>query len=314
MDLRQLRYFVAVAEERSVTGAAARLHITQPPLSVQLARLERELGVPLLVRHRRGVDLTEAGRHLLGHARRLLADVGAAAESVQRLGDGRSGRLVLAFVPSAAWTVLPPLLRRYYEDWPDVVLDFVEDLPDGVVEAVRGRRADVGLVYLPPPGYGTALEPELDIAVMRREPLVAVLPARLADRAGDRVALAELAGESFLTPARAAWGGLQAHLIGACQQAGFEPRLREVKHVQTVISLVGAGLGVSVLPASAERLCGAEIAVRPLSKHAPVVETGLLRRRSDVPAPPVQHFLRLALSTPEPDVLGRRVARPRKDG
>jgi DNA-binding transcriptional LysR family regulator len=315
MDLRQLRYFVAVAEERSVTGAAARLHLTQPPLSVQLARLEHELGVPLLVRHRRGVDLTEAGRHLLDHARRLLADVGAVAESVQRLGDGRTGRLGLAFVSSAAWGVLPPLLRRYREDWPDVVLDFVEDLPDGVVEAVRDQRADVGLVYLPPPGYETALAPELDIAVMRREPLVAVLPARLASRAGDRVALATLADEPFLTPARAAWGGLQAHLVGACQQAGFEPRLREVKHVQTVLSFVGAGLGVSVLPASAETLCGAEIAVLPLSQHAPPVETGLLRRRNEVPAPPVQHFLRLALSTPEPDALGRRVARPsREDG
>src|ERR671936_1449943 len=126
MDLRQLRYFVVVAEERSVTRAAARLHLTQPPLSAQLARLEHELGTPLLVRHRRGVDLTEAGRHLLDHARRLLAGVDAAADSVRRLGEGRAGRLSVAFVPAAAPTVLAPLLRRYHRDRPDVALELHE--------------------------------------------------------------------------------------------------------------------------------------------------------------------------------------------
>jgi DNA-binding transcriptional LysR family regulator len=303
MDLRQLRYFVVVAEERSVTRAAARLHLTQPPLSAQLARLEHELGATLLVRHRRGVYLTEAGTHLLEHARRLLAGVDAATDSVRRLGEGRAGRLTMAFVSATAWTVLSPLLGRYHQDRPDVVVDFLEDGPDEVVEHVRARRADLGVVHLPPPGVGVGHPPDLDVAVVQREPLVAVLPAALADGTGDRVDLATLSDQTFLTPARAVWGGLQPQLVHACRLAGFEPSLREVQLVQTVLSLVGAGLGVSVLPSSVRRLAGPEVVVRPLSRHLPVVETAVLRRRADLPSPQVQHFLRLALATPEPDML-----------
>ena len=109
MDLRQLRYFLVVAEERSVTAAAAPLHLTRPPLSAQQARLEHELGVTLLVRHRRGVDLTAAGRDLVEHARHLLADGDTAAESVRRIGQGRSGRLALMFTrdPRPAGAALP---------------------------------------------------------------------------------------------------------------------------------------------------------------------------------------------------------------
>ena len=139
MDLKQLRYFVVVAEERSVTRAAVRLHLTQPPLSAQLARLEHELGAELFVRHRRGVELTEAGRELLGHAKRLLAGIDAATDSVRRLGEGRAGRLTVAFVSATAPTVLAPLLGRFHGDRPDVALDFVEDGPDGVVEHVAAE-------------------------------------------------------------------------------------------------------------------------------------------------------------------------------
>src|SRR5690348_8818169 len=129
MDLRQLRYFLVVAEERSVTRAAARLHLTQPPLSAQLARLEQELGVELFVRHRRGVDLTEAGRELFAHATRLLSGVDAATDSVRRLGEGRAGRLTVAFVSATAPSVLAPLLRGYHARNPDVVLEFLEGTP-----------------------------------------------------------------------------------------------------------------------------------------------------------------------------------------
>jgi DNA-binding transcriptional LysR family regulator len=303
MDLRQLRYFLAVAEERSVTRAAARLHLTQPPLSAQLARLEHELGVPLLVRHRRGVDLTDAGRLLAERARAVLADVDAAVEAVRRTGQGRSGRLALAFVPATAWAVLPALLRRFTTDRPDVALRFLEGGSDAVAEHVRSRRADLGLLHLPP--AGASVGPDLDVAVVRREPLVAVLPRAAAVRLGERVDLADLAAEPFLVPARA----LSSHVLGACRLSGFEPEAREVELVQTVVALVGAGAGVSVLPASVAAVCGPDAVTLPLARHVPLVETGLLRRRTDPPPPPVQHFLRLALDTPEPDVLGPAFAR-----
>ena len=310
MDLRQLRYFLAVAEERSVTRAAARLHLTQPPLSAQLARLEHELGVALFIRHRRGVDLTEAGRRLAEHARRLLADVDTAAESVRRTGQGHTGRLTLAFVPATAWSVLPPLLRRFHDTSPDVQLRFLETSTDAVAEHVRERRADLGLVHLPPGGAAGGVGPDLDVAVVRREPLVAVLPRDRPEAADDRVDLAGLAAEPFLCPTRSIWGGLAPHLLGACRLAGFQPELQEVDLVQTAVTLVGAGLGVSVLPASVEQICGPHTVTRPLTRHVPVVETGLLRRRADQPTPAAQRFLRLALDTPEPDVLGPAFARP----
>ena len=314
MDLRQLRYFLAVAEERSVTRAAGRLHLTQPPLSAQLARLEHELGVELFVRHRRGVDLTEAGRQLAEHARRLLADVEAAAEAVRHTGQGHSGRLTLAFVPATAWSVLPPLLRRFHAAGPGVELRFLEAGTDAVAEHVRERRADLGLVHLPPGGAASGVGPDLDVAVVRREPLVAVLPRERPEADLDRVDLASLAREPFLCPSRSTWGGLAPHLLGACRLAGFQPALREVDLVHTVVALVGAGLGVSVLPASVERICGPDAVTRPLARHVPVVETGLLRRRADPPTPPVQRFLRLALDTPEPDALGPAFARPSAAG
>lgn len=205
--------------------------------------------------------------------------------------------------------MLGPLLRRYHADRPDVVVEPLEDGPDGVLEHVRARRAELGLLHLPPPGTAAAANPDLDVAVVRREPLVAVLPRAEAGRVGDLVDLAVLAGHTFLAPPRASWGGLQPHLRGACRLAGVEPVVREVALVQTVVTLVGAGLGVSVLPASVRAVAGDDVVLRPLARPAPVVETAVVRRRADAPSPQAQHFLRHALATPEPDVLGPDHAR-----
>jgi DNA-binding transcriptional LysR family regulator len=205
--------------------------------------------------------------------------------------------------------VLPPQLRRFHAERAGVELRFLEGSTDAVAEHVRARRADLGLVHLPPGGAASGVGPDLDVAVVRREPLVAVVPRERAGALGDRVDLTALAAEPFFCPARAGWGGLAPHLLGACRLSGFEPTLREVDLVQTAVALVGAGLGVSVLPASVERVCGPDAVTRPLARPVPVVETGLLRRRADTPGPPVQRFLRLALDTPEPDVLGPTYAR-----
>lgn len=306
VELRQLRYFVAVAEERSVTRAAVRLHITQPPLSAQLARLEHEVGVPLLGRHNRGVELTEAGEELLVHARRLLAGVDAATDAVRRVGQGRTGRLGLAFVAASAWSVLPPLLAQLRADLPDVTVDLVQAGPDEVVEHVRAGRCDLGLVHLLPQ---PPVDRDLDVAVVDREPLVAVLPRAHPMASGERVDLASLAAETFLAPTRTPRGALHPHLVAACRLAGFEPDVREVGLAQTVVAFVGAGLGVSVLPASAGSVCGEGAVAVPLRLNAPVVETALVRRRGSAPSPVTRRFLRLAMSTPEPDVLGPALAR-----
>jgi DNA-binding transcriptional LysR family regulator len=204
--------------------------------------------------------------------------------------------------------VLPQLLERFLVDRPDVVLDVSEETADGVLEAVRLRRTDLGLVHLPPPTVARTRDPQLDFAVVHREPLVAVLPAALATQHGERADLAALAAQQFLAPAPGAWGGLQRHLVEACRQAGFEPNVRDVKLVPTVVALVGAGLGVSILPSSVRAVRGDKVAVLPLARHVPVVETALVRRRDEPPAPPARHLLRLALSTPEPDMLAPELA------
>ncbi|MEU4447565.1 LysR family transcriptional regulator [Actinosynnema sp. NPDC050801] len=314
MELRQLRYFVAVAEERSITRAAARLHLTQPPLSGQLARLEHELGVRLLHRHRRGVDLTDAGRQLLTRARQLLADVEAAAESVRHLGEGRSGRIVLAFDSATASVVLPRLISRYRAERPAVAIDVVEDTPDGVLEAVLSRRAEIGLTHLPPPVARVPPDARLDLAVVDREPLVAVVPAALADAVGPRVDLRTLADQPFLVPAGGTRAGLSAHVVEACRHAGFEAVLREVRSMPTAVSLIGAGVGVSILPASVRGLSGPEVAVLPLSTHIPVVETALVQHRDLTPSATLRYFTRIALATPEPHALGAHLIPGRGPG
>jgi DNA-binding transcriptional LysR family regulator len=143
---------------------------------------------------------------------------------------------------------------------------------------------------------------------VHREPLVAVLPKALATQHGERADLAALAAQQFLAPAPGAWGGLQRHLVEACRQAGFEPNVRDVKLVPTVVALVGAGLGVSILPSSVRAVRGDKVALLPLARHVPVVETAIVRRRDEPPAPPAAHLLRLALSTPEPDMLAPELA------
>ena len=217
MDLKQLEYFLAVAEERSVTRAAVRLHLTQPPLSAQLARLEHELGVPLLIRHRRGVDLTEAGRVLAERARRLLAEAEATAEEVTGTGQGRSGRLTVAFVAATARPLLVPLLRRFRDDRPDVRVRLVEDGADAVAGHVRERRAELGLLYLPPAGAAAGVGHDLDVAVVRREPLVAVLPARPPRVSGTGSTSGHSptrSSSSLPAPGRAPWPHTSSERVG----------------------------------------------------------------------------------------------------
>ncbi|MCM6777443.1 LysR substrate-binding domain-containing protein [Nocardia sp. CDC159] len=312
MDLRQLGYFVAVAEEGSVTRAADRLHVTQPPLTAQIKRLEQELDVRLFVRHRRGVDLTDAGRELLGKARRILSDIAEVTESVRHIGDGRAGRLALSFDSETGWGVVPGLLARYRRERPHVVLDYAEELGTAVLDAVRLRRSEIGIVHLPPVEVDPDHEHRLDIAVIHREPLVAVLPRALAQQHDGRVDLADLAAEQFFAPTPGAWGGLYAHLTEACRLGGIDPAIRIVAQLATAVAMAGAGHGIALAPAAVRSLCGPAVVTLPLARYVPVVETAVVSRRGDALSPPADGFRRLAMSTPEPDVLGPELAPGRK--
>lgn len=277
IELRHLRYFIAVAEELSFTRAARRLHMAQPPLSTQIRRLEEELGVGLFDRSRRSVRLTAAGEALLAEARRLLIAVEQTLSSMQRIGRGEVGRLTLGFVPSASNNVVPQLVRAYRRRFPDVDLYLREMAPDDLIRGLRAGGIDVCLLYLP------FADPSLEVRVVAREALVAALPADHPLAARERLTMRDLAGEPFVLPAQHRMPGLLAQVNEACRRADFTPTpvQTDVWLMQTVIALVSAGMGVALVPASVEALHRTGVTYRRIEDVQPSVELGAVWRRDD---------------------------------
>lgn len=305
MDLRALECFLVVAEQGSISRAATALHMTQPPLTVRLQTLERELGVALLVRHGRGVDLTAAGRLLADRTRRLFAEIATTTEMVRAVGLGTRGTLTVA----VGHTVSPRLLPHLTDSvtlGPDVDLVLSEVSDTEVVERVHRRDAHVGLLHLPPvaPGgvrhvHGRARG--LEVAAVAREPLVAVLPADHPAASAERIDLAALEGPRVVLT-EAAGEGFAAHVREMWAVSAGEAR-REAGTIMHALALVEAGAGVTLLPAQYMELAWQGLVVRPLLQHTGVVETAAVWR-PDEESPVLHRFLRAALSTPEPDVLG----------
>jgi DNA-binding transcriptional LysR family regulator len=321
MELRTLASFLAVAEEGSITKAAQRLHMSQPPLTVRLKALEDELGVPLFTRHGRGVELTTAGRVLVERARRVLVDVDGATEAVRAVGQGVTGRLALAITRTVAPTLLADLLRSLHAEAPDVSVDVRDVTEDVVLDRVSHAEADAGVVVLPPrdplAGETAALAAKgtrgLETAVIAREPLFAVLPQDHPQAARERANLAALTGELLIAPARAGVPGVYEHVLAAWRAVdGKAERVRESDSTSTTFALVVAGHGIAVLPQSLAGVTWEGLVAVPLRQHRPAVETAIVWRH-DTTSPVLRRFLRLALATPEPDVLGPDRARPRPE-
>jgi DNA-binding transcriptional LysR family regulator len=288
MDLRRLRYFVVVAEEQNFSRAAERLRMAQPPLSDQIKRLEKALGVRLFDRSSRGARLTAAGELLLGEARRLLVQAEQTAEMVRRVGDGEVGRLTLGFVPSASNKVLPPMLSEFRRRYPDVRLFLQEMNPDWLVAGLHEGRIDVSLFYLP-------FEDEsLDHKAISREPLVVALPQAHDLAAEKEIDLGDLADQPFVLPARYRMPGLHGRVLEACREAGFEPEAvqKEVWLMQTIVGLVAGGIGVALVPASLRNLNRAGVVYRAVRGLSPTVEMGAVWRR-DERSPVVRSFLKV---------------------
>jgi DNA-binding transcriptional LysR family regulator len=312
MELRHLRYLLTVVEERSISRAAARLNMSQPPLSTAIAQLERELGVKLLERHARGVEPTEAGTYLVEQARELVATMAEVSAAVVAVGTGRRGHLAVAAVPGSGWELLPSSLETFSRDRPEVEIEIADVSPTEAIERVRSRRADAGLVQTVDTRYIERLHArDLEVAMVRREPLVAVMPRARADQR-PLVELADLAGERWLLPADAAtWPDLAGLIRDAWHRAGISPpAARIVATLDTAVHLVGAGFGVALMPASVGRIAPPTVVVRPLRQHLPPIESAVVWRRNERPSPVLAQFLRAAMSTPEPDRLGPSVARP----
>jgi DNA-binding transcriptional LysR family regulator len=249
MELRHLRYFVAVAEELHFTRAAARLHIAQPPLSQQIRSLEAELGVSLFARTRRSVALTEAGAALMPRARALLASTQGLADELQRVARGETGVLRIGFTSTLPLTlVLRDVVADHRRTTPQVSLRLSEMHTARQFEALRRDDLDVGFVR-----YNERAPAGLALKVLRRDPLRLVMPAthRLARRRS--VSIADCRDEAFIAFPSSAGTGTAPLLKRLCAQAGFEPRIaQEAGEATTQIGLVAVGLGLAVLPAPLE--------------------------------------------------------------
>jgi len=270
LELRQLRYFMMLAETLHFGRAAARLHISQPPLSRQINALEKTLGVELLSRTSRHVVLTPAGRHFQERISQVFALLEATRHSTQAVARGERGSLDIGFTMSAAWNVMPPLTRLFGEIHADIHMNLQEVLPSELNAALESGSLDVGIAF---PWLRTE---GLEYLRIHSEPLCAVL---LADHPLARHAtidVGDLAREAFVTVPEAAAPGLHERVNGCCRDHGFEPRVRfETRLQQTIINFVAEGLGVSLVPASLSKINLPGAIFRPLKKTR-MVEQGII--------------------------------------
>jgi DNA-binding transcriptional LysR family regulator len=291
MELRQLRYFVTVAEELHFGRAAARLHMTQPPLSQAIAALEELLGAPLFVRNRRTVELAPAGSALLPEARRMLLEADALPALARRAAAGEAGRLALAFVTSCDYSVLPPFLRRYSERYPGVHLNLLEATSDVQAEELLRGRIDAGLLI--PPLPEKAIE-ALDYMKVLEEPLILCAPAGLTlppDQAPVR--LQDLPRLPLIIFPREISPALHDAILSCWRAAGLTPVIGQMAiQMQTIVSLVSSGMGLALVPQSVSNLMRPGVEYRALADPTPLVETGIAWRR-DNPSPVLKGFLEL---------------------
>lgn len=274
VELRRLQYFVAVAEESHFGRAAQRLQMAQPPLSQQIKALEAEMGVQLFQRTTRKVDITPAGARFLQRAREILASVDDAVAEAARVADGRLGRISIGFTGSATYDLLPSLVRVLRDELPGIDLDIHgEMLTPQQVAGLEDGSLDLALLRPP------VRSAKIDVRVLRREPLIAVLPAHHRLAANNRVRLSDLADEPFVMYPSDSRSVVYETVLDACQHAGFVPSsTHEVAETSTLVYLVAAGLGVALVPASVQHLQITGVCYRPLLDSTNEVELALATR------------------------------------
>lgn len=273
MELRQLRYFVAIAEEGSFSRAAERLHVSQPPLSTQIKALEDELGVPLLVRSNRGVALTAAGRVFFEEVRAVLARLEHARGKALQAGHGDVGMLSVGFVSIADYSILPPALKDFRARFPLAEVQLHELTTDAQIRELRAARLDLGIAL------GPVDEPDLAFTRLMREELILAAPSgHPLVKGKEAVDLRTLSKASFIIPPRDVAPGLYDLIISHCRASGFAPRITQhARQMQTVIGLVSSGIGLSLVPSSVRNLKRAGVQYHALRGKPAIIELGLLR-------------------------------------
>jgi DNA-binding transcriptional LysR family regulator len=298
MELRHLRYFIAVAEEKNVTRAAEKLGIQQPPLSQQIRALERELDAQLFYRKPRGVELTDAGSALLTDARAILSHIDHAFAATKRTARGEQGRISVGFTSSAPFhPFVPRIIRAYRDAFPLVSLTLDENGTTELIDDLRKERIDAAFIRTPI----TKLD-GLVVTQLLQEPMVLALPHAhtLAKRtkASEPLSLKALADETFILYRRPDGPGLYDAILSACTAAGFSPRIgQETPRIVSTLSLVAAGLGISLVPESLQRMHMDGVAFRRMAGSIqPAAPLYLVARRGER-SMAVRKFLELVKRT-----------------
>lgn len=301
MDIRQIQQFLAVAESLSFRKAADRLHMSQPPLSMAIRRLEASLGAPLFQRGRRGVTLTAVGAAVLDDARRVAFHTQQLRQAAAAASTGDGGTLRIAFVGSATYTLLPRALPRFRERHPGVALELKEGTTSRILRDVEAGQVDVGLVR-----YPVVESTRAELAAVEHDVLAAVVQADSALARRRRVALADLAQQPFVMYSASEAANLRGFVMLACQRAGFTPRIvQEAVQVQTLISLVESGIGVALVPSRAQRCAPDGVAFRRLTHDAPSLAVSIAVATRGATAPrPAMKFVEL-LAAPATGDAGR---------
>ncbi|HBB8529518.1 TPA: LysR family transcriptional regulator [Escherichia coli] len=263
IDLKLLRYFLAVAEELHFGRAAARLNMSQPPLSIHIKDLEQQLGTLLFVRHSRSVALTHAGKILLEESRRLLANASQALARVEQIGRGEAGRIELGVVGTAMWGRMRPAMRRFLKECPNVHVSFREKSPGMQMALLERRELDAGI-------WRMAIEPTVGFTSLRlhESSFLVAIPEDHYLACENAIPLMALRNEYFVTlpSVHSDWAFLQRF----CQQAGFSPMIvREAVEPQTVLAMISMGLGVTLMADSYAQMSWPGVVFRPLEERIP---------------------------------------------
>ncbi|MDJ0573410.1 MAG: LysR family transcriptional regulator [Pleurocapsa sp. MO_192.B19] len=290
MELRQLRYFVTVAQELHFGRAAERLQITQPALSKQIRVLETELEIELFIRTKRTVNLTKAGEVFFAQAKQLLRQAEEAIQLAKRTAIGEVGRLTIGFTATATYTVLPELIRDFRSRYPQVEVEMLQLCTEEQVAALNRGEIDLGFLHPPIDARGLEIYPILS------EDFILVLPPqhRLIDK--QSLFLKDLAAESFLLHPRQEGPFLYDGFLKLCRQAGFEPQIvKEVNSHQTRICLVAAGMGITFIPAGLQTSISNDLVYKPM-EDLPIKLEFAAAWRSLATMPVLQEFLTLLRS------------------
>ena len=271
MNLKQMKQLVVLADTLNFRRGADRLHMAQPPLSVSIRRLEEELDAQLFLRERRSVRLTPAGQAVLVHARQIVFHAEQLTRAAASVSKGTIGRLRIAFVGSAAYSLFPRVLPVFREQFPNVELELREGTTTQSLRQVERGDIDLALVRFPLIEETTA-----SVRPVENDVLVAALPATSALARLRKLSLRDLAGEPFVVYSADAALNLRVQVVGACQAVGFTPLIaQEAVQVQTVLSLVGSGVGVALVPSLSQMQAPSGVVFRKLLDKDNRLETAL---------------------------------------